>query len=340
MSGTILLTGATGVIGVALRPRLPAGRLVCLVRARGVENGARTVRGDVTRPRLGLDPASYAALAAEVDVVVNSAALTRFDAPRDEVFEVNVEGARNVARFARDAGARLVHLSTAFVGVDLAESSMPVSAKPYIDSKRAGEEVVRAAGVDLHIARPSLVIGDAATGYAARLQGYHFFVRTILRDNMPVIPVVEGEAVDFVSADLVADIVAAMALERPPGEESWLTAGPEAWEVTRFVEAVIAFAHEQGHEVEMPRLVAPDMVDRLLRPVFFKELPKRLVRRFDQLTEVSGAVVSESRFETTIPELRGHYGRPFELELERTFRASTGYLLGTIGATGATGAVA
>jgi nucleoside-diphosphate-sugar epimerase len=332
-SGAILLTGPTGVVGEVLWPRLDPERLVCLTHSTelaGADPRVRVLRGDVGKPRLGLDEDTYARLADELSVIVNSAAMTRFDARREDVFAVNVEGARHVCQLAADAGARLVQVSTAFYAAKVAESGRAVTPKPYIDSKLAGEQVVRESGVDFHIARPSLVIGSVEGGEAARMQGYHFFVRELLRGNLPLIPVSDEAVIDFVSADLVADVVAAMAERRPPGEESWITAGPDAWYVPNWVSATIARARELGREVEEPRIVAPDVVDRLLRPVFFAELPRRTVRRFDQISGFSAALVSERPFPSSLAELERHYGREFPLELERTFRASTDFLVETL----------
>ena len=53
---TFLLTGASGVVGQSLVPRLTAVKLICLVHSRPVANeGVESVRGDILSPRLDAD---------------------------------------------------------------------------------------------------------------------------------------------------------------------------------------------------------------------------------------------------------------------------------------------
>ncbi len=74
------------------------------------------VAGDISQEHLGLSSEDRTRLEAEVDIVINSAAVVSFDAPLNEAFELNVRGAQRVAEFA--AGCRkavLIHVSTAYV---------------------------------------------------------------------------------------------------------------------------------------------------------------------------------------------------------------------------------
>jgi nucleoside-diphosphate-sugar epimerase len=328
---TVLVTGPSGVVGAPLLDRLDPALTICLShQAAAPRSDVRVVRGDVSRRRLGLDPDAYEQLAREVDVVVHCAAATRFDIPREETFAINLDGTAHVLELVADSGARLLHLSTAFVVVPNGTSSGWVDPGHYLDSKRASEALVRDSGLDWHIVRPSVVIGDSETGEAARLQGFHFFMRALLSDQLPLLPVEEGDMGDFVSADLVADVLAAMVEKPPPGDVSSITAGERAYTARHAVERAIDIAERNGQEVPPPRLVDPEMVDRLIRPVFFPELPKRIVRRYDQVTALATIVVTSQPFESSLPELEHHYGREFELDLDRTFERSIEFLLGTL----------
>ena len=74
------------------------------------------VSGDVCLKNLGLDDATRKRIQAEVDVVVNSAALVSFDAPLSRALELNTQSAVEVASFANGCSrALLVHVSTAYV---------------------------------------------------------------------------------------------------------------------------------------------------------------------------------------------------------------------------------
>ena len=149
---TILLTGGTGFLGKVVVERLlraapelarvylliretrepaavrfeaevlPAGVFGALAHTYG-EGWPRFARdkivpvaGDISQPRLGLADADFADLAAEVDIVINSAASVAFDAPLNAALLHNTRSTQHVAAFARACrSAVLVHISTAFV---------------------------------------------------------------------------------------------------------------------------------------------------------------------------------------------------------------------------------
>ena len=74
------------------------------------------VAGDVSQPQLGMADDDFAALTAQVDVVINSAATVAFDAPLNEALLHNTRSTQHVAEFARACrSAVLVHISTAYV---------------------------------------------------------------------------------------------------------------------------------------------------------------------------------------------------------------------------------
>jgi Male sterility protein len=142
-SPTVLLTGGSGVVGAALLDRLRGRPVICLAHrnAPGVDgvDGVEVIRGDVRRPRLGLDQRAFTSLAARVDAVVHAAAVTDFSRADGSLEATNIDGARHVAEFAAAANARLYHLSTAFI--DSIERSdrngLASAALRYAASKRA-----------------------------------------------------------------------------------------------------------------------------------------------------------------------------------------------------------
>lgn len=328
MSGAVLVTGGTGVIGSVLVPRLAPREVVCL-QHRGTVAGAEVVLGDVTRPRLGLEPDAYAALAERVSVVVHTAAITDFTEDRDDVFAVNVGGAERILAFARDAGARLVHCSTAFVTVHDDREHGWVSARHYLDAKRAGDELVLGSDVDAHVVRPSVVIGDGRTGAVAKLQGYHQMTRSILRAGLPVLVAEDDDRFDFVTTDLVADALVAMVDAPPPESVTWLTAGDEAWPIARVVDTIVEVAAGVGRPVDRPRIVDHDMLERLIRPVFFPALPRRTVRRFEQVMAFAPTVLVPGALPSSLPGLRAHYDLALPLDAGTALRASVAFLAGT-----------
>jgi nucleoside-diphosphate-sugar epimerase len=74
------------------------------------------VSGDLTHDRMGVDPAVYARLTTEVDIVINSAATVVFDEPLDLALNLNTFGPGRVLEFAKACrDATLIHVSTAYV---------------------------------------------------------------------------------------------------------------------------------------------------------------------------------------------------------------------------------
>ena len=136
----MLLTGASGVLGSAVRERGESSSIVALCHRRTIPGCALALAGDVTRPHLGLSRLDYASLCEQIDVVVHCAATVNMAAAESDYETINVSGTKHVARLAADAEAKLVHVSTAFVhGHD--PTPRPST---YQASKRQAEDIVRA----------------------------------------------------------------------------------------------------------------------------------------------------------------------------------------------------
>src|SRR3954468_12073098 len=76
----------------------------------------RVVDGDITEPNLGLTEEHAAAVAGDIDVVINSSGKVSFNPPLESALRTNVEGTKNVIAFAkRMKRPALIHTSTCFV---------------------------------------------------------------------------------------------------------------------------------------------------------------------------------------------------------------------------------
>lgn len=89
---TVLVTGASGVVGTAVLAELGGYDVIAGVFRRLPAGSDRAVRLDLHAPSLGLDPRAYRELCAEVDVVIHSAAIVNFSADQAEVDRLNIEG--------------------------------------------------------------------------------------------------------------------------------------------------------------------------------------------------------------------------------------------------------
>ena len=113
---TVLLTGASGVVGRAVLRRLHDVDVVCLVHRSPVSApNATGVLGDVAKPMFGLAEQAYAELAAKVDAVIHCAAVTDFNRVDGSLEATNVGGTEHVAAFAGAANAATFPVPATFV---------------------------------------------------------------------------------------------------------------------------------------------------------------------------------------------------------------------------------
>src|SRR5258706_1772849 len=233
---TLLLTGASGLIGRGLIDRWRERDIVALTHRTPVPGVRQTLVGDVTRPKLGLDSGEYTSLRARVTEIVHCAALTEFTAPRKDAERVNVVGTLNVLAFARDCPKleRIVVLSTAYVagrrqGLIL-ESELEHKAgfvNVYEDSKYRMEKKLRQAMRDLPIAvyRLSTIAGNARTGRVDQFNAVHRALRLYYNGLVTMLPGLETSAIDLVSSDYAIDAVAHLFAARfRPGETNHIVA--------------------------------------------------------------------------------------------------------------------
>jgi nucleoside-diphosphate-sugar epimerase len=172
--------------------------------------GIAVLRGDVRQPGFGL------AAAPEVDLVIHSAAVTAFDASPEAYQSVNIDGTAHAIGVARAAGARLLHVSTAYVcgmrdGVIAESDTGTAFVNGYEASKAAGEALVWRSRLDFAIARPSVVVGDSASGAISRFENIYMIFKLIAEGRVRTLPAAAGASLDLVPIDHVAGGIVAMA---------------------------------------------------------------------------------------------------------------------------------
>lgn len=127
--------------GVRVRVASRDPKSAWFLKPLGALGQTQFVAADLTRPQ------SIAAALRDSDMVVNLVGLLEGDYQR-----VHVDGARDLARAAADAGARgMVHVSA--IGAD------PAARSAYARSKGEGEHAVRDAFPAATILRPSIIFG-------------------------------------------------------------------------------------------------------------------------------------------------------------------------------------
>ncbi|MER7637206.1 SDR family oxidoreductase [Streptomyces sp. NPDC126522] len=280
---TLLLTGAAGVLGQALIDELCDDYdLICLRHRAPLDDPrVREVTADLRAPGLGLSAAQRLDLAAEVDVVVHSAAATNWRLDPADIWRTNLDGTRSMLDLAARADAPFFYMSTAFVANPLApeEQERFPGAAAYLASKSAAEDAVRSAEVPGVILRPSLVMGDSSTGRIARVQGLTRALGGIVKGQVPVLPGSPGTRIDMVPQDVVARAVGDLVRSGVAQGEYWLTAGREAILQREVVDICLEFAGHHGERPHPPRLIPVEAVHRLLLPLLEGPSFPALVRR-------------------------------------------------------------
>lgn len=221
----VLVTGAGGWLGGEVAARLVASGAVvtALVRRRAEVRGndgrlvpvARTLAGDIAAPLLGWTPAAWAEEAGGFDLIVHCAALTQFTAEPELAHAVNVTGSETVAALAAAGSGRLLHVSTAYVnggrdGIVL-ESDAPVGpfTNTYEASKAEAEQVVRRPDLQTVIARPSIVLGEWATGAVREFGTFYYLLKALADGWVKRMPADPAATLDMVPVDhVVAGIMA------------------------------------------------------------------------------------------------------------------------------------
>jgi len=276
----VLLTGATGFLGMEVLARLLERgdrEVLALVRARdqaeadrridGVlaqlwrdprpwRRGVRAVLGDVTQPGLGL-----VRPLGRVGAVLHCAASISFSLDLARARAVNVAGTRRVLELARGLPGleRFVHVSTAYVaglhggvfGEDQRAEGQAFR-NTYEQTKWEAEGLV-AEAEDLAplIARPSIVVGEAESGWTSAFNVLYWPLRALSRGLFDVIPAAPGAHLDVVPVDFVADALVHLLDTRDEGVVN-LVAGREACTAEELLHLAC------GHfGVEPPPIVPP-----------------------------------------------------------------------------------
>lgn len=221
---TVLISGATGFLGMALLRRIDepvialirgrdhAARARSLARRSGAE--IESVAGDIRRPGWGLTEEQLGELTGRVRVVLSVAGDVGWSAPWARLAETNIDGAAHAAELAHTLGAKLIHAGSLYVGYDYGAEvgefllDEREHLTKYERAKMRGEwaiaRIARRYDLPAFIARIPALSGDLdpVTGDdGARKVPLS---RLITSGRWPVLPYSSGARLDVCPRDLVA----------------------------------------------------------------------------------------------------------------------------------------
>ncbi len=266
------VTGASGFIGKRLVKKLLSRRgavvhflirpssqdkVAELLAYWGVdEKRARPVYGDLVQPRLGLTKAALKQLGG-IDHFFHLAAVYDLGADAESQVQINIEGTRNAVVAANEMKAGVFqHVSSIaaaglYEGVfreDMFEEAENLD-HPYFQTKHESEKIVRKeCKVPWRVYRPSLVVGDSATGEMDKIDGpYYFFkliqrMRQMLPPWMPTLGV-EGGRINIVPVDFVVAAVDHIAHQKGHDGKAFHIVDPTPYRVGDILNIFAEAAH-------------------------------------------------------------------------------------------------
>jgi len=167
----ILLVGSNGLLGQKVAELIVRGSATTLTLASLEDQPVRPLlSAEYTKVNItSKKEVKQLVSSCTPEVIVNCAAMTNVDACENErelAWKVNVEGLENMIEAARRTNAKIVHVSSDYIFDGRAgpytEEDRPDPLSYYGKTKLAGENALRASGLDFFIARTMVLYGFAA----------------------------------------------------------------------------------------------------------------------------------------------------------------------------------
>ena len=280
---TLFFTGYPGFLGSELLPRLlrrnPDATALCLVqpkfaalareRARPLGERVRFVEGDIT--------SAIDAPADDVTEIYHFAAIYDLAVPRHLGMRVNVDGTRHVLDFAERCRAlrRFEYVSTCYIsgyysGV-FRETDLDVGQRFnnfYEETKFLAEvEVQKRTGLPVTVYRPSVVVGDSATGVTEKFDGPYFVMQWLLRQpRVALLPVVgrpTRHTFNVVPCDFFVDALEALSGRDDAIGKTFQLADPEPLTVDETINIVARATARTVVRVPLTRGIAKFAIDHV-----------------------------------------------------------------------------
>ena len=280
----VFFTGFPGFLGSELLPRILRRRadavahclvqpqFAALARERAAQYGERVriIEGDITS-RISADPA-------EVVEIWHLAAVYDLSVSESVGLAVNVDGTKNVLDFAERCPAleRLHYASTCYVSGRyegrFREEDLEVHQtfnNFYESTKYLAEvEVRKRRGLPVTIYRPSVVVGDSASGATQKFDGPYFVMQWILRQPraMSFLPVVGRPAkyrFNVVPRDFIIEAIDYLAAHPAALGRCYQLADPAPLTVEETIDAIAEATEHRVVRVPMPVSMAKGAIDHV-----------------------------------------------------------------------------
>ncbi len=310
----VFVTGFPGFIGKRLAARLltekPRTTLTLLVQEKFLSDArqyvktlgdkaerVKVVAGDVAKMDLGLSGPEIEALCEHTTHVFHLAAIQYLGGPGGDYERVNVGGTRNMLMLAQEMKklTRFVHFSTCYVSGDrigvITEDELDCGQtfrNPYEETKYRAEKIVRAAmeRLPITVLRPSIVVGDSATGEIDRFDGVYGMGILIVTSPIGVPLPLPGAGIaplNVVPVDFVTRAAIALSVRKEAAGKTFHLVDPNPLS-TRHVYELIA--KRAGKKLPRVRL-SYGIAKRLLRMPVIERFSRRQAQALDYLNHLA-----------------------------------------------------
>jgi nucleoside-diphosphate-sugar epimerase len=332
----MFFTGFPGFLGSELLPRILArtgGEALCLVqpkfralaeeRARAYGGRVRLVDGDLTQPLDHID-------ARELREIWHLAAVYDLNVPREVGMRVNVTGTQRVLDLASRASRleRLHYVSTCYVSgrhpglftEDDLEKGQSFN-NHYEETKYLAEVEVRQrmrAGLPATIYRPSVVVGDSATGATQKFDGPYFVLQWLLRQpriaTLPVVGRPSRYRFNVVPRDFVIRAIEHLSGLAASRGKTYAIADPDPLTVDETIDTIADAAQRKVVRIPLPKGVAKGALRYVPGVYRLMRIPAAAVDYFvhPTLYDTTGATNDLAGSGIVAPRLRDYVSRLVE----------------------------
>lgn len=256
LKNNIFITGATGVLGANLMRILleeTDSSLTLLIRAANPDEAERRVinllkvicpkdsdhkllrrikilPGGVEYKNFGLTENIISSASERISEIYHCAAVTDFRIPLEKARRINLEGTRNVLNFSGKCARlrKINYISTSFIlgnkDYMLTENDLNLHQRfnnSYEQSKYEAEKLIneyRENGMNISVYRPSIIVGDYATGQIFNFNLFYETLRLFSSGLFETVPVDLRVEYNLVPCDIAARAIYILATNGKEGK--------------------------------------------------------------------------------------------------------------------------
>lgn len=218
-----LVTGGTGFVGSHIIKDLHKLNIKTYILARNTSDpklpenkNAIVIKGDITKPRLGISDKNFEKIKNEVTDVVHCAALYDTSSTKTDLMRTNCKGTKNVLKICHNFTKlkTLDYLSTIYVSGSY-EGSFPEDKLPkvqrfhnfYEESKYLAERQVASYKKPKRIFRLPIVTGQSKTGKTSKFDGIYKLIALLNKGRLFFYPGDCHGPVNLIPVDFASNFI-------------------------------------------------------------------------------------------------------------------------------------